>query len=70
MKDISITTVKLLTSQAFAEKLGIKISTVRSWLLARRIAKVRVGRRAIRIPESEVERIIHEGFVPAREERQ
>lgn len=42
----------------------------RAWLLARRVAKVRVGRRSIRGPESEVARIIREGFVPARKERQ
>lgn len=58
----------LLRPDEFAQRLGIKLSTVRAWLLARRISKVRVGRRAIRVPESEVERIIHEGFIPAREQ--
>ena len=37
----------------------------RAWLLARRLSRVRVGRRAVRIPASEVERIIAEGTVPA-----
>jgi excisionase family DNA binding protein len=60
---------KLLKPEEFAERLGIKPSTVRAWLLARRITKIRVGRRAIRIPEGEVERIIVEGLIPARELR-
>jgi excisionase family DNA binding protein len=61
---------RLLRVPEFAERLGIKSSTARAWLLARRISKARVGRRAIRIPESEVERIISEGFIPARVRRQ
>jgi excisionase family DNA binding protein len=69
MKDIDTRTERLLTAEQFAERLGIKLSTTRAWLLARRISKVRVGRRAIRIPESEVERIVREGMIPAREER-
>ena len=56
---------KLLRLDEFAERLGIKPSTARSWAFARRISKVRVGRRAIRIPESEIQRIVREGFVPA-----
>jgi len=60
---------RLLRVSEFAERLGIQPSTARAWLLARRISKVKVGRRAIRIPESEAERIISEGFVPAREEQ-
>ena len=65
----SIEAEKLLRPEEFAERVGIKVSTARAWLLLRRISKVKVGRRAIRIPQSEVERIIREGFVPAREER-
>ncbi len=57
---------RLLRVQEFAKRLEIKDSTARAWLLARRVAKVRVGRRSIRVPESEVARIIREGLVPAR----
>jgi excisionase family DNA binding protein len=60
---------RLLRVDEFAKRLEIKDSTARAWLLARRVAKVRVGRRSIRVPESEVARIIREGFVPARKER-
>jgi excisionase family DNA binding protein len=56
----------LLTTAQAAERLAIKESTVRAWLLARRLFHVRIGRRAVRIPLTEVNRIIAEGSVPAR----
>ena len=60
---------ELLTTFQVAERLAMKESTIRAWLLARRLSRVRVGRRAVRIPASEVERIIAEGTVPWREQR-
>jgi excisionase family DNA binding protein len=57
---------RLLTVRRTAELLALKESTVRRWILFRRIAVVRVGTRAIRIPASEIERLIEAGFVPAR----
>lgn len=56
---------KLMNVRDAAKALSIRESTVRAWLLARRIGHVRVGRRAIRIPESEIQRLIAEGTVPA-----
>jgi len=49
-----------------ADRLGVKESTVRAWVLRRQLGYVRVGKRAVRIPSSEVQRIINEGAVPAR----
>jgi excisionase family DNA binding protein len=60
---------QLLTAAQVAERLAMKESTIRAWLLARRLSHVRVGRRAVRIPLCEVERIISEGSVPVRESR-
>lgn len=60
---------ELLRIEEFASRLNIKPSTARAWLLRRRVVKIRVGARAIRIPASEVERLIAEGTVPAREDR-
>jgi excisionase family DNA binding protein len=60
---------QLLRISEAAEQLAVKESTIRGWLQARRISKVRVGRRAIRIPTSEVKRLISDGMVsghPAR----
>jgi excisionase family DNA binding protein len=60
---------QLLTAAQVAERLSLKESTIRAWLLARRLSHVRIGRRAVRVPVSEVDRIIAEGNVPARERR-
>jgi excisionase family DNA binding protein len=60
---------KLLRVAEVADILSVKESTVRAWLLARTVAKVRVGRRAVRVPVSEVERLIAEGSIPARGDR-
>jgi excisionase family DNA binding protein len=63
------TAQQLLRVSEVAERLALKESTIRAWLLARRLAKVHVGRRAVRVPVSEVERVIVEGTVPKREVR-
>ena len=60
---------RLLRVSEAAEFLAVKESTVRAWLLRRKIGKVRVGARAVRIPASEIERIIAEGTIPALERR-
>lgn len=49
---------KLLNAEEAAERLGIKLSTVRRWILIRKIGTVRVGDRAIRIPESALEKLL------------
>jgi excisionase family DNA binding protein len=56
---------RLLTPQQFGDEIGLKVATVRSWVLRRKINVVRVGR-AVRIPCTEVERLMKEGFTPAR----
>jgi excisionase family DNA binding protein len=60
---------QLLTAAQAAERLGLKESTIRAWLLARRLVHVRIGRRAVRIPALEIEKLIQQGTVPARERR-
>ncbi len=60
---------KLLRPEEAADWLGLRVSTIRSWILHRRIEVVRVGRRAIRIPASAVRKIIDAGTIPARETR-
>jgi excisionase family DNA binding protein len=57
---------QLLTAAQVAERLAIKESTIRAWLLARRLPFIRVGRRAVRIPIAEVNKILTQGRVPAR----
>lgn len=58
----------MLTVRQAAERLGLRDSTLRAWIVQRRIGIVRLGR-AVRIPLEEIERLIAEGSVPARERK-
>ena len=56
----------MLTVAETARRLGLRESTIRAWVAQRRIGVVRLGR-AVRIPLEEIERLVAEGSVPARE---
>jgi excisionase family DNA binding protein len=58
---------KLLTVAEAAEKLSLKPKTLRAWIGQKRITVVRPGGWTVRIPETEVDRIIEEGSVNAIE---
>lgn len=58
----------LLSVGDFAETLGITQACVRRWILERKIATIKLGR-LIRIPSSEVERLVSSGLRPARPAR-
>ncbi len=47
-----------------AEELGLSVHTVRAWIASRRLGHLRLGR-AIRVPASEIRRVIEKGTVPA-----
>lgn len=51
-----------------ARELALSVHTIRTWIAARRIAHIRLGR-AIRIPAAEIRRLIEENMVPAVKER-
>jgi excisionase family DNA binding protein len=53
----------LLDIPEFAAQIGIKVSTVRSWVYQRKIEVVRFGSR-VKIPASEIERLIEKGRQP------
>ncbi len=57
-----------LTVKQFATELGLAEVTVRVWLGQRRIQFVRLGR-AIRIPATELQRVVEEGTVEVRKGR-
>jgi excisionase family DNA binding protein len=62
-------TEPLATIRQAAKRLNLSTHTLRHWKATGRIGYVRLGR-AIRIPESEIARVIREGTVqPEREER-
>ena len=57
---------KLLKVPEAAELLDLSPKTLWQWIGERRIGVVRLGR-AVRIPLSEIERLIEEGTTPARQ---
>lgn len=59
---------RLYRVQEAAELLSVKPTTIRKWILLRRIGVVHVSSRAVRVPSSEIDRIISGGFVPAKPE--
>jgi excisionase family DNA binding protein len=56
---------KLLTIAEAAEELSLKPKTLRAWIAQKRVTVVRPGGWTVRIPETEVDRIIAEGTVKA-----
>ena len=59
---------KLMSVEDAATALGLKPVTVRQWANARRIARVKLGRRVL-IPAAEIERLIEANLTPALPER-
>jgi excisionase family DNA binding protein len=59
---------KLLSVTETAEALNIKVSTVRAWLLRRKLPRVNCGR-AVRIPAEAIAEFIERNTIPAKEER-
>jgi excisionase family DNA binding protein len=59
---------KLLTVAEAADALNLKNSTVRAWILRRKLPRVKCGR-AVRIPADAIAQFIERNTVPAREER-
>jgi excisionase family DNA binding protein len=55
----------LLRVNEFAALLDVTPACVRRWLLERKIASTRIGR-LVRIPRSEIERLVESGLRPAR----
>lgn len=55
---------RLLTVAEVAERTGWKVCTVRKKILRRELGYVKLAR-SVRIPEAELDRLIHSGFRPA-----
>lgn len=55
---------KLLKVPEAAEMLALSQKTVWQWIGERRIGVIRLGR-AVRIPQSEIDRLMREGTTPA-----
>lgn len=59
---------QLRTVAQAAEDLSLSVHTVRQWIARRKIACVRLGR-AVRVPVTEIERLLDEGTIPAAPSR-
>jgi excisionase family DNA binding protein len=59
---------RLVSISDAAKELGLAPVTLRSWIAKRRIASVKLGR-SIRIPSSELDRLVERGAIPALPER-
>jgi excisionase family DNA binding protein len=59
-----VTSTKLITIREAANRLGLKESTIRKYILKRQIAYVKPSVRAVRIPIEELERILAAGLRP------
>jgi excisionase family DNA binding protein len=59
---------RLLSVSEFSEALGVTIACSRRWLLERRITFTKIGR-LVRIPATEIDRLIAEGMRPAKPPR-
>ena len=62
-----MTTGKLLTLRECSELTGHRESTWRAWVLHRRVPFYKVGR-SVRIAEADLERLIEQSRIPAREQ--
>jgi excisionase family DNA binding protein len=60
---------KLLTIPEFAEHLRVTVAMVRRMVLEKRVSIVKVGR-LVRVPYSELERLVAAGTRPARQSEQ
>ena len=60
-----VPSTKLITIREAANRLGLKESTIRKYILKRQIAYVKPFVRAVRIPIEELERILAAGLRPA-----
>ncbi len=56
----------LLEIEIAAHHLGISVSLMRVWIAKQKIGVVRISPNQVRVPTSEVNRIITAGRVPAR----
>jgi excisionase family DNA binding protein len=56
---------QLMTVAEFAKALGVTNACIRRWIWERRVASVKLGR-CVRLPATEVARIVEAGLRPAK----
>jgi excisionase family DNA binding protein len=61
-------TPQLLTVEQAATGLNVSVHTIRAWIARRKLAVVRLGR-AVRVPSTEISKLIERGTIPALDDR-
>jgi len=56
---------ELLTVNEASCEMNLAVGTIRAWLLSRKLGYVKLGK-AVRIPRTEIQRLIDQGSIPAR----
>jgi excisionase family DNA binding protein len=56
-----MTDQRLLTIREASERLGLRESTLRKWVLEKKVAYCKLGR-AVRLPAGVVEKLIRDGY--------
>lgn len=59
---------RLLNTRQVAERLGLKESTIRAWILRRKLPYVRCGR-SVRVAAKAVDEFVDRNTIPAKEEQ-
>jgi excisionase family DNA binding protein len=62
---LTVPTDSLLTVTEVSDRLNLRPSTIRAWISKSKLAHLKLGR-SVRVPESEVTRVIKESMVPAQ----
>jgi excisionase family DNA binding protein len=62
---MSNSAVTLLSVSQVAERLGVTEAGIRRWIIERKITTIKIGR-LIRIPSTEIDRLVSIGTRPAR----
>jgi excisionase family DNA binding protein len=55
---------RLVTLPEAADRLGVKVNTIRAWIYRRSVPYTKVGR-AVRISDETIDKLIEQGTVPA-----
>ncbi len=58
---------RLWTQQELAERLRVSVELIRRWRRNGKLGFIRLGHCSVRIPESEVARLLHAGCIQATE---
>jgi excisionase family DNA binding protein len=64
-KPIVIPDSELLTAPECAALLRVQLSTVRAWILHKRLPVVRFGKRCVRFRRSDLDALIAQSLIPA-----